>query len=350
MLEEVNLLELWRTVWSILGPVLTVILLLYVFYPEKLEKILIQVLKLFSLISDQVEKRVVSREVTYIVSTHFAKSFYFEEVPKVIVKWGEEDEAILDLKRNMLVVVLRKGRKRRHENIARALLKAIPELLAPEMKVVYDLKFVNSLSAHIARSLAREYQPVIAAINEFIASEIESDKALKELISMLIEIDDQSLFSRILLPELIRVARSRYPHRDPEIDEEVLDLIKMLHGLVRGEISKPLLCTRYFKILFVRVARPEKIMAALEPHIQFVKYAIKGCPAIETIYVLAAGKNIVAAKALKSPLEKELENIGIKCRIISEHEYTGTYKGAPHMRLYVCKIELERTMQASTPL
>ena len=35
------------------------------------------------------------------------------------------DKALLDLERNLLLIVLRRGRKYRHENVARALLKTI---------------------------------------------------------------------------------------------------------------------------------------------------------------------------------------------------------------------------------
>jgi hypothetical protein len=56
MLEEVNLIEFWKNIWGILGPILTVILLLYIFYPEKIETMIIHILKLWSFI------RIVLRE------------------------------------------------------------------------------------------------------------------------------------------------------------------------------------------------------------------------------------------------------------------------------------------------
>jgi hypothetical protein len=342
MLEGLNLVELWKDVWSLLGPFFAIILFILLLHPEMLEKVVIYLLRAFSRFSERAERRAVSREVTYIVSTNFAKNYRLEEVPKVAVKWGEEDEAILDLRRNMLVIVLRRGKKSRHENIARAVLKAIPELLTPEMKVVYNPRLVDCLSAHIARSLVRNYQPVVTAINEFTSSEIEKDEGLREVASMLVEIDDQSLLSRILLPELIKVAKLRYPHRDPQIDDEALDLIKTLHGLVKGEASKPMLCGKYFRVLFVRVARPEKIM--LEPHLQFVKHSFNKCPTIETVYTLAAGANIAAAKVLKTLLEREFRSLGLRLKVKSEEEYMSMYRKKPQMKLYVCGIEIERAI------
>jgi hypothetical protein len=65
----------------------------------------------FSYFSGWAEKRAISQEVAYIVSTSFVKNYHLEEVPRIVVKWGEEDEAILDLKKSMLLIVLRRGRK-----------------------------------------------------------------------------------------------------------------------------------------------------------------------------------------------------------------------------------------------
>jgi hypothetical protein len=318
-----------------------IFLLLYIFYPEKVERIATHLLWVFSYFSGWAEKRAISQEVEYIVSTSFVKNYHLEEVPRIVVKWGEEDEAILDLKKSMLLIVLRRGRKLRYENIAKAILKALPELLAPEMKVVYDPRLVECLSAHMARNLVKDSQPIVTAINEFVASELEKDEELRKIVSMLVEIDDESFLSRILLPELIEVAKIRYPHRDPQIDDDFLNLVKTLHSIVRGEISEPIICGKYFRILFVRVARPEKVEAMLLPHVQFVKHSLNKCPAMETVYVLAAKRNIAAAKALRMLLERELRDMGMKVKI-SEQEYTATYRGKPHTKLYICKLKMEK--------
>jgi len=336
-----SIVELWNSVWGVLGPAIVTAIILYFRHPEKFEKIIVHVTHFLSLFSGEFEKKAIAREVSYIVSSEFAKSYRIEEVPKVVVEWGEEDKALLDLERNLLLIVLRRGRKYRNENVARALLKAIPELLAPEVRAVYSPKLVDCLSAHVARSLASDRLPIVAAINEFVASELEKDEEAREILTMLVEIDDQSLFSRVLLPELIEVAALRYPHRDPQIDNEALNLIKTLHGIVRGAASNPLVCGKYFNALFVRVARPEKVEALLEPHVKFVERSLNECRALKRIYILAAGKaNIAAAKLLRARLERELERRGLALEA-SEQAYAGRYREKPHMELYVCRISIK---------
>jgi len=83
-----------------------VIFILYLVHPEKFERIGIHVLKLLSFISKSAERRSISKEVAYIISTNFSTNLRLKEIPKVIVKWGNVDDAILDLKKNQLIIVL----------------------------------------------------------------------------------------------------------------------------------------------------------------------------------------------------------------------------------------------------
>ena len=50
-------------------------------------------------INKSVERRSTSKETTYIISTSFATYLCLEEIPKVVVKWGDVDGAILDFSR-----------------------------------------------------------------------------------------------------------------------------------------------------------------------------------------------------------------------------------------------------------
>jgi hypothetical protein len=71
---------------------------LYYIY-SVLERIGIHILKLLSFISKRTERKSISKEVTYIISTNFATNLRLKEILKVVVKWGDIDEAILDLKK-----------------------------------------------------------------------------------------------------------------------------------------------------------------------------------------------------------------------------------------------------------
>lgn len=186
-----------------------------------MERIAIHVSWVFSGVSGRIEKRAITGEVRRLVAQRFTEKFPVGEVPEIVVEWGDEDRAIMDIRAGKLVIVLKRGRENRYDNIARALTSAIPDLLAPEMKTICDAELVRCLSAHAARSIAKENQAIVAAINEAITTLTENDAGLRRPVSMLVEIDDQSLFSRTLIPEVAETVRIRYPHRDPSIDREI---------------------------------------------------------------------------------------------------------------------------------
>jgi len=69
-------------------------------------------------INKRFEREAISREVASIVSTAFVKEYRLERVPRIVIEWGEVEDVLLDLKKNMLFIVLKGGRANRHENIA----------------------------------------------------------------------------------------------------------------------------------------------------------------------------------------------------------------------------------------
>ena len=65
-------------------------MLLYILYPEKFEKIVIHVSWILSRFSGELERRAVGREVSYMVSSEFARNYRIEEVPRVVAEWGRK--------------------------------------------------------------------------------------------------------------------------------------------------------------------------------------------------------------------------------------------------------------------
>jgi len=74
-----SIVELWNSVWGVLGPAITAALILYIRHPEKFEKMIVHVARFLSLFSGEFEKKTVAREASYIVSSEFAKSYRIEE-------------------------------------------------------------------------------------------------------------------------------------------------------------------------------------------------------------------------------------------------------------------------------
>ena len=331
----------WTTFWGYFGPVLFSLTIFYLCFPEKFEKIITHVYWVLGKVSRKLEKRAVSREVRYIVRSKFVENFEVEEIPELVIEWGDEEKVLLDVKRGRLVIVLRPGRDR-YENLGRALVASIPELLAPEMRAVFSEEIIACLSTHVARNIASDHPSAVSAINDVIRARIEENPRFKELSSMLVEIDDRSLLSRILIPELVHIAKIRYPHRDPSIDKEVEELIHMLYKLARGEEigGMPVVYGKYIRVGFLLVAKPEKIEKFFEPHLKFVQNMLKRYEEMDSIYVLAAGKNVDAGRVCTMMVQDMLIAAG-KQVVEKTYVYEGRYKDIPKIKLYVGKLSLK---------
>jgi hypothetical protein len=73
-----------------------------------------------------------------------------------------------------------------------------------------------------------------------------------------------------------------------------------------------------------------------------MKSSLQECPLLNTIYILAAGKNIIAAKALLVRLRNEIRDMGMEFKD-QEFEYVGRYREASFMKLYVCRIKIRKS-------
>jgi hypothetical protein len=73
-------------IWGFLGPSILTIFILYLFYPERFERVGIHALRLLSFISKSAERRSINKDVAYIISTSFATYLCLEEVSKAAVK------------------------------------------------------------------------------------------------------------------------------------------------------------------------------------------------------------------------------------------------------------------------
>jgi hypothetical protein len=86
--------ELWRSIWSFLGPIATVLLIILILYirePEKFDRIAIHISWALSRASRHFEKSAIRREVKYLITREFIRNFPREEVPEIPeidVEWG----------------------------------------------------------------------------------------------------------------------------------------------------------------------------------------------------------------------------------------------------------------------
>ena len=315
------ILSLIQTILEYIGALVLFLLAIYLINPGYFEKIVLHILRIASYISKRFDKMYLERDLNHIIkdSIKSLEKFFPVSSPGIKVVWTESETLEGYLERGFVVVRM-KYHKNRARNIARALTVYIPEILPSEAKAIMDPDLALAISCVIATNIA-EYNPsIVQQIYEAVEVRFQEPSKGKGLLGKLQEIDEESLFSRILVPEVVQGCLKAYPRKPPELQDEIQKLIEMLSILVKGEpLARPILNGRYLNLAIVRVASPEKIILdpELESHLRFAKRC-----QTKTVYVLAAGTKAKLATKLTQRISKEMN-----CKIDFESVYKARYKG-----------------------
>ena len=323
-----SLIEFFELLWSILsqvfqyiGILVVFLIILYLVSPERYEKIYIHVLKVASHVNKRLDKNYAERDIEHLVNSS-AKSLnkYFPVVTRGIkILWTESDDVESYLNRGFVVVRM-KYHKSRARNVARALMAYIPHILSPEVGAVMETDLALAISYVVAVGMAEKEPEVVRQIHEAVSIRFKDSLTVKDLLPKLEEIDEQSLFSRILLPEIVKACLNAYPRRSQDLRDEIMNLIELLYALVKGDLRKPIIKGKYLNLALIRVAKLGKALfdPELEAHLKFAEKAN-----VREIYVLAAGKNAKLASKLTARISKEL-----KYTIDFEDVYRAMYRGS----------------------
>ncbi len=310
-----------RTILQYIGALALLLLFIYKANPGYFEKIILHILRLVSYVSKRLDKIYLERDLNHTIKDSLKSLEKFLQVssPELKVIWTESETLEGYLERGFVIVRM-KYHKNRARNIARALTVYIPEILPSEAKAVMDPDLALSISCVIATDIAERNPSIVQQIYEAVDVRFQNPSDGKNLLGKLQEIDEQSLFSRILVPEIISGCLKAYPRRPRELQNEIQTLIDLLGTLVRGELlPRPILNGKYINLAIVRVASPEKIILdpELESHLKFAKHC-----QTKTLYVLAAGTKAKLASKLTQRICKEMS-----CKVDFEDVYKAMYKG-----------------------
>lgn len=309
------------TILQYIGALALLLLFIYIANPGYFEKIILHILRLVSYVSKRLDKLYLERDLNHTIkdSVKSLEKFLPVSSPELKVIWTESETLEGYLERGFVIVRM-KYHKNRARNIARALTVYIPEILPSEAKAVMDPDLALAISCVIATDIAERNPSIVQQIYEAVDVRFQNPSDGKDLLGKLQEIDEQSLFSRILVPEIISGCLKAYPRRPPELQHEIQTLIDLLGTLVRGELlPRPILNGKYINLAIVRVASPEKIILdpELESHLKFAKHC-----QTKTLYVLAAGTKAKLASKLTQRICKEMS-----CKVDFEDVYKAMYKG-----------------------
>jgi len=297
--------------------------LVWVFYPEKVEKWVILFSKLVAYFSEKHERRYISKHIEYNVNSLREKLCKESSgiLPyKIEVEWINLDEIESYLQGDNVLIVKMKNHRNQSKNLAIAVKEYVPNALIPTARMYVEPSLMKAIDYVVSKEFLKRDTSAFTYFSEV----VKVEPKVKEFVEKVDKINEQGFLTRVLLSEYKKLGLL-YP-REPtqEAYNETLDLESKVHALVikkPEEKVSPKICGRFIKATLVPVAKEETVeKGGIEPHLTFIKNANN--EGIKTFYVVAAGKtNILLAKTVVNRIERETN-----LKRVYEEEYTGIFR------------------------
>ena len=326
------ILHILSKLFSYIGYLALTFFLWWLIHPDSFDKLILHICRLMAFISKQHRKRYIAKYIEYDMAEALRKlEKYFKiNLRRLKIEWADIDKVEVALEKEHIIIRLRHHRNMK-KNIAETLLAYIPYTLPPTVKAVLtDETVIDGLSFMISRDIAKEDPYLVdelkKVIEEKYSKEKEKLKDFYDLLEKINKVHEQSLLIRLVIPEIIRACTEIYPQVSPTLTEEIRKFIDYTYKLVTGTLTDPIFRGEYFRVVVVRVAKPEKILIEkLIPHLNLIKKAIKK-DLTKTICIVAAGP--YKPHYAKKLTQMAKETLGLRVDI--DEVYQAKYKGSPN--------------------
>jgi small subunit ribosomal protein S1 len=311
-LKILNLIQFigWPTVF------IWIIVYLFVLNPEKGERFISFIAKIFSKISRTAEKVTTAKGIEGKINSFIKK--INSEVENLLpyrlkIKWISENIDKASFINNGKVVVMLKYHLNQDENLSRATLLYMKEAVIPEARPHISSDLSESIDLMMTKkalySLAEARSSFGYFVREILGPVTEKNQRIKEFCNVIENLEERGLFTRVLLRELKELGYRRAGLTETgdtvfETEKFTMFLNKIAQK-ERGEDVPLTFNERYIKIAIILVAKPETEIWGSEPFIKRIKEHIK--KGVGVIYIFARGKNIELAKEITKECKKMIE-------------------------------------------
>ena len=317
MSEELSTIIGLVTSWS-LTSVLATILIYFLFHPEKIEKWVAMIAKLFSFTSKKVEKIHISKDIQSKLNIY----------RKVVNK---ECEGLVPLKANVKflnpmsfgedrvehhedkVIIVMKDRKNQDENFVKASLFCVENTLIPNARRYVDPQLMKSVDLQFVKNLIADVDKVKLNyyIDNHLSIQLEDNNELAEIFNILDLLSERGVFTRILLKVLREYGLQFFPHpsipRHYEEPRIFFEKIKEFANKKPGEDINPTFEGKHIKISIVMIGRSAIVFTEtggvnVLPYMKWIfSCEDKG---INSIFLLARDRTIIAAQQIADLLDQ----------------------------------------------
>jgi len=338
--ELIDLLfELLYPLLAGIGGIAIIILLAWLFCPEKIEKWAILFHKLAAYISEKHEKRYISKHIEFTINDQRKKLCKESSgiLPYALeVKWVDADTIDSALKNENILVVKMKNHRNQSKNLALAVKEYVPNALIPTARKYVEPVLMKAIDYVASKIILEKETSAFSYFVDITKPELDKIPECKEYIEQLDKINEEGKLSRVLLSEYKKLGFLHPADPNPKIYKETLELESKVYTLSTKEPEEKVdlsLLGEYLKVAVVPVAKDITVeMHGIQPHVDFIRGSLQ--KGINTFYLVAAGRiNIALAKEVLKKAEAQLN-----LKRTYEDEYDGVYKGKK-MKMFVGILE-----------
>jgi len=334
--QEFNIiLEILKLVFNILfqqGPpwivffIVFILVVWFLFYPEKAEKCASLLYRLFASVSYYASRKYISLNIQSEINSkirNLNKEVKGALPYRMKIRWVRAEETEAEVKNGNVIVIMRDYRNQ-SINIAHAALAYTCKGLLPKARDYVQPTLMRSIDYMIARKLAKGNTGAVNYLTALFEDESSKNPTLKNWKERLVPIDEQGYLTRIMIFDFRSLGESFSGYPTDDIRKETVEYAKLVHRLVTKkpeEDVNPYFNKKYLHVAITPIARAETM--SIEPHLNFIKRALS--EGVTTFHIVAAGKwNATLARIIIERAEKELGLIRTKDGEI----YKGLYRGA----------------------
>lgn len=296
--------------WAVVG----FIVVYFSLNPEKIDKWIAIITRLFAWLGYRIESTYIARDVQSRVN-EFVNQLETEVdgiTPyQLKIEWVKAEEVSEEafIRGNEVVVVMN-CHKNQDKNFVKAVMAYLSKGIIPKARGHVDKKVVRSVDLFMGQKIIGQ-RNIGSALDYFLEEEFEpiikKDEKIKEYVSKMSDLDEQGVFHRILLREFLYVGRKMYGELPKsEVKRETSEFLKFLWNIIAKEGRKdvPLIFLgEKIRVDIVLMALPSKVMFhGIKPYTKAVEKCIDaGC---DRVYLLARGINVENAKAVAKYFKK----------------------------------------------
>lgn len=222
------------------------------------------------------------------------------------IKWvqGTDPKSLIDKYKGEVIIKM-KHHSDQARNRVYAAMAYVSTGLIPESRLYIDRKMCKSIDfTFVKKILLQKGTALDYFFREIVRPEM-GDQETRKYLTMMENLDEEGTFTRMLLRELKELGRI-YPRHDEKAFNDTKKFADYLNKLATrkpGEHVQLSFEGDRLRVSSMLIAKPETVITfGIEHYVDWAKLSIE--KGIDSIYVLARGRNIELAKLVMQEIEK----------------------------------------------